>query len=134
VRERSPLGRLGLPYLLLFQVALPLLAPVIDLFAVYGLLFLDTRAVVAYWLAFNAFQVLLGAYAFRLDRERLGPLWAVPLQQFVYRQLMYLVVVQSVISAVLGRRLRWQKLIRTGLQLPAGDPGVTPATARRARG
>jgi hypothetical protein len=31
-------------------------------------------------------------YAFRLDKESLGPLWRLPLQQFVYRQLMYLVL------------------------------------------
>ena len=37
-----------------------------------------------------------------------------PLQQLVYRQLMYLVVIQSVVSAARGARLRWQQLKRTG--------------------
>ncbi|GGP98414.1 glycosyltransferase family 2 protein [Streptosporangium pseudovulgare] len=37
-----------------------------------------------------------------------------PLQQFVYRQLMYLVVIQSVATAVLGVRLRWQTIRREG--------------------
>jgi len=115
VREGGPLGRYGLPYLLLFQVLLPLLAPVIDLFAAYGLLFLDPGPVIAYWLSFNVLQLAMGVYAFRLDRERLGPLWVVPLQQFVYRQLMYLVLIQSVFSAATGARLRWQTIRRTGL-------------------
>ena len=114
VREGGSLGRFGIPYLVLFQVALPLMAPLIDLFALYGLVFLDPMPVIGYWLAFNAAQLVLAAYAFRLDREPLRPLWALPLQQFVYRQLMYLVVIQSVTSAVLGTRLRWQKLDRTG--------------------
>ena len=35
-------------------------------------------------------------------------------QQVLYRQLMYLVVVQSTITALTGIRLRWQTLIRTG--------------------
>ena len=118
VRQRSRLGRVALPYLLAFQVALPLIAPLIDLYALYGVVFLDPRRVIGYWLAFNAFQLLLGVYAFRLDRERLGPLWSVPLQQFVYRQLMYLVVYQSMVSAVAGNRLRWHKLNRVGVQLP----------------
>jgi len=52
--------------------------------------------------------------AFRLDGERLRALWALPLQQFVYRQLMYLVVAQATISAVRGVRLRWQHVERTG--------------------
>ena len=37
-----------------------------------------------------------------------------PLQQFVFRQMMYLVVIHSVTSALLGTRLRWHKLERTG--------------------
>ncbi|MEU6325602.1 bi-functional transferase/deacetylase, partial [Streptomyces sp. NPDC047009] len=58
-----------------------------------------------------------------------GPLWSLPLQQFVYRQLMYLVVIQSVFTAVSGSRLRWQRMERYGsLQAPgdakAGKPPV----------
>ncbi|MEK6328544.1 MAG: bifunctional polysaccharide deacetylase/glycosyltransferase family 2 protein [Actinomycetota bacterium] len=113
-REPGKVGRRGLPYLLLFQIALPFLAPLIDAAAVYGLIFLDPLPVLAYWLGFNMLQLLLGAYAFRLDREPLRALWALPLQQFVYRQLMYLVVAQAVISAVRGVRLRWQHVERSG--------------------
>ena len=108
------IGRIGLPYLVLFQIALPLLAPLIDLFAIYGLVFLDPLPVLAYWLGFNAISAVLAVYAFRLDRESLKPLWALPLQQVVYRQLMYLVVIESVISALNGTRLRWQNIERTG--------------------
>ena len=59
-------------------------------------------------------QPLTAAYAFRLDGEPLRPLWSLPLQQFVYRQLMYLVVIQSASSALYGLRLRWQTIRRTG--------------------
>jgi cellulose synthase/poly-beta-1,6-N-acetylglucosamine synthase-like glycosyltransferase/peptidoglycan/xylan/chitin deacetylase (PgdA/CDA1 family) len=117
LREGGPLGRVGLPYLLLFQILLPVLAPAIDLYALYGLFFLDPGPLIAFWLGFNAFQLLLGAYAFRLDGERLGPLWAAPFQQLVYRQLMYVVVLQSLVSALAGTRLRWHKLTRTGAAL-----------------
>jgi hypothetical protein len=83
-------------------------------------LFLDPIPVLAYWGAFNVMQLAVGAYAFRLDRESLRPLWRMPLQQFVYRQLMYLVVIESVISALLGVRLRWQHIERTGdVRIPA---------------
>jgi cellulose synthase/poly-beta-1,6-N-acetylglucosamine synthase-like glycosyltransferase/peptidoglycan/xylan/chitin deacetylase (PgdA/CDA1 family) len=108
------IGRVGIPYLLLFQVMLPLLAPLIDVFTIYGVVFLNPLPVLAYWFAFNALAVGLAAYAFRLDDESLRPLWAMPLQQLVYRQLMYLVVIQSVISALRGLRLRWQHVERTG--------------------
>jgi hypothetical protein len=109
-----------LPYLLVFQVLLPLLAPVIDLFALYGLLFLRPAPVLAAWAGFNVLQLAMGVAAFRLDREPLGPLWSVPLEQFLLRQLMYLVVIQSVVTAVAGVRLRWHKLARTGEARP--DP------------
>ena len=108
------LGRRGLPYLFVFQVLLPLLAPVIDIATVYAVLFAQTPELVLVWLAFLALQLLAAGYAFRLDRERLGPLWSLPLQQLVYRQLMYLVVIQSVASALYGLRLRWQAMRRTG--------------------
>ncbi|GHF78133.1 hypothetical protein GCM10018790_65120 [Kitasatospora xanthocidica] len=63
----------------------------------------------------------MGAYAFRLDGERLGRLWSLPLRQFVHRQLMYLVVVQSVFTALAGSRPRRQRMQRCGtLRVPAG--------------
>ncbi|TDW98147.1 bifunctional polysaccharide deacetylase/glycosyltransferase family 2 protein [Kribbella sp. VKM Ac-2566] len=112
-------GRRGLTYLMLFQVLLPLLAPVVDVFAIYGLVFLNPVRVLSVWVAFVVLQLLMGFYAFRLDGERAGPLWTLPLQQFVYRQLMYLVVIQSVFTALAGTRLRWQRMERYGsLQAP----------------
>lgn len=108
------LGRRGLPYLFVFQVLLPLLAPIIDIATAYALLFARTPELVLVCLAFLALQLLAAGYAFRLDGERLGPLSSLPLQQLVYRQLMYLVVIQSVASASYGLRLRWQAMRRTG--------------------
>jgi len=37
-----------------------------------------------------------------------------PLQQFVYRQLMYLVIIESIVSALVGVRAHWRHLARTG--------------------
>jgi cellulose synthase/poly-beta-1,6-N-acetylglucosamine synthase-like glycosyltransferase/peptidoglycan/xylan/chitin deacetylase (PgdA/CDA1 family) len=113
-RDQRRIGWIGLPYLVLFQIALPLLAPLIDVFAVYGILFLDPVPVIGYWLGFNVLNLLLGWYAFRLDHESPRSLWAMPLQQFVYRQLMYLVVIESLLSALAGTRIRWQRIERTG--------------------
>ena len=108
------LGRRGLAYLMLFQIALPLAAPAVDIFTVYGLVFLPWLQIAALWLALLTVQVLSAAYALRLDRERFRPLWTLPLQQIVYRQLIYLVVIQSLVTALLGSRLGWQGPTRTG--------------------
>ncbi|MFD9727556.1 bifunctional polysaccharide deacetylase/glycosyltransferase family 2 protein [Streptomyces sp. NPDC059072] len=120
--QAGKLGRRGLLYLLMFQVLLPLLAPVVDVFAVFGLVFLDPFRIIGLWCAFLVLQTLMALYAFRLDGERPGPLWSLPLQQFVYRQLMYLVVIQSVFTAIAGSRLHWQRMERYGsLQVPANQ-------------
>ena len=115
--ERGRSGRFGrrcLPYLAIFQVVLPLFAPAVDIFALYGLAFLNPVTVAGSWLAFVGAQALAAGYALRLDGERLRTLWVLPLQQVVYRQLMYLVVIQSLVTAVLGARLRWHVIRRSG--------------------
>jgi cellulose synthase/poly-beta-1,6-N-acetylglucosamine synthase-like glycosyltransferase/peptidoglycan/xylan/chitin deacetylase (PgdA/CDA1 family) len=125
-------GRVGLPFLALFGVALPLLAPVVDLLLVYGLVFWELRETMIAWLGMLALQLFTAAVAFRFDRESMKPLWRLPLQQFAYRQLMYLVLIQSATTALTGGRLRWHKLHRSGLggartEMPVDDQRVAPA-------
>ena len=50
-----------------------------------------------------------------------GLLWAMPLQQFVYRQLMYLVVIESLLSAVGGTPTQWRSIPRRGEVEVAGS-------------
>ncbi|WP_435283733.1 glycosyltransferase [Streptomyces koelreuteriae] len=107
-------GRRGLTYLALFQVALPLLAPVIDVYALYGVLFRDPVESAAVWFAFFGVQIVCSGYALRLDGEPVRALWSMPFQIVVYRQLMYLVVIQSLVALLVGSRLRWQRMQRSG--------------------
>jgi cellulose synthase/poly-beta-1,6-N-acetylglucosamine synthase-like glycosyltransferase/peptidoglycan/xylan/chitin deacetylase (PgdA/CDA1 family) len=112
-RERR-IGRRALPYMIFFQILLPILAPLIDLFALYGFLFEAPARTALIWGGFNLLQLVIAIYGFRLDRESIKVLWAMPLQQFVYRQLMYLVIIESTISALIGVRAHWQHIPRTG--------------------
>ncbi|MEV0716623.1 bifunctional polysaccharide deacetylase/glycosyltransferase family 2 protein [Asanoa sp. NPDC050611] len=115
--EKGPSGRFGrrgLPFIALFSVVLPLLAPVLDILAVYGLFFLDRVEALVAWLAVLVIQVVTAILAFRLDKEPLRPLWALPLQQLVYRQVMYLVLVHAAATALTGGLLKWQHLRRSG--------------------
>ncbi|MEV0784756.1 glycosyltransferase [Streptomyces sp. NPDC050423] len=130
VVERGPsgrFGRVGLPFVALFMVVAPLLAPLIDVFLLYGLVFGPTQKTVVAWLGVLAVQAVCAAYAFRLDRERMTHLISLPLQQILYRQLMYVVLLQSWITALTGGRLRWQKLRRTGV---VEAPGSMPSRRR----
>ncbi|MFE2939136.1 glycosyltransferase [Streptomyces sp. NPDC059255] len=132
VVERGPsgrFGRVGLPLVSLFMVLAPLLAPLIDVFLVYGLVFGPTQKTIGAWLGVLLVQAVCAAYAFRLDGERMTHLISLPLQQILYRQLMYVVLLQSWITALTGGRLRWQKLRRTGA---VEAPGSIPS--QRGRG
>jgi cellulose synthase/poly-beta-1,6-N-acetylglucosamine synthase-like glycosyltransferase/peptidoglycan/xylan/chitin deacetylase (PgdA/CDA1 family) len=127
--ERGPsgrFGRVGLPLVSLFMVVAPLLAPLIDVFLLYGVVFGPTQKTVVAWLGVLAIQAACAAYAFRLDRERMTHLLSLPLQQILYRQLMYVVLLQSWITALTGGRLRWQKLRRTGVVEAPGGPAPHP--------
>ncbi|GCB48886.1 bifunctional polysaccharide deacetylase/glycosyltransferase family 2 protein [Streptomyces sp. NL15-2K] len=130
--DRGPsgrFGRVGLPLVSLFMVLAPLLAPLIDVFLVYGLVFGPTGKTIAAWFGVLAIQAACATYAFVLDRERLTPLISLPLQQILYRQLMYVVLLQSWITALTGGRLRWQKLRRKGGV--SAPPGAAPAQDRQ---
>ncbi|MCX4664159.1 glycosyltransferase [Streptomyces uncialis] len=127
--DRGPsgrFGRVGLPLVSLFMVLGPLLAPLIDVFLLYGLVFGPTARTVGAWLGVLAIQLACAAYAFRLDREKMTHLISLPLQQILYRQLMYVVLLQSWITALTGGRLRWQKLRRTGV-VGSAPGGARPA-------
>ncbi|WP_405617667.1 bifunctional polysaccharide deacetylase/glycosyltransferase family 2 protein [Streptomyces sp. NBC_00076] len=114
-------GRVGMPLVVIFQIVTPVFAPLIDVFTVYSMIFIDFQAALLAWFAVLAVQLVCAAYAFRLDREKYRYLLMMPLQQLAYRQMMYLVLIHSCITALTGGRLRWQKLKRTGeVGTPAG--------------
>jgi cellulose synthase/poly-beta-1,6-N-acetylglucosamine synthase-like glycosyltransferase/peptidoglycan/xylan/chitin deacetylase (PgdA/CDA1 family) len=108
------MGRVGLLNLALFQVLLPALAPLIDVSLIYGLVALDPIATIQLWAAVLGIQMFAGLLAFAMERENPLPLLWMPLQQLVYRQLMYMVLIKSLGTALAGVRLKWQKLKRVG--------------------
>jgi cellulose synthase/poly-beta-1,6-N-acetylglucosamine synthase-like glycosyltransferase/peptidoglycan/xylan/chitin deacetylase (PgdA/CDA1 family) len=128
--DRGPsgrFGRVGMPLVVFFQIVTPLFAPLIDLLTLYGAVFVDPLKSVLAWAALLLVQLLCAGYAFRLDREKYRYLLMLPLQQIVYRQLMYLVLIHSCVTALTGGRLRWQKLERTG---EVGAPQAPVGAAR----
>ncbi|MBZ3907248.1 bifunctional polysaccharide deacetylase/glycosyltransferase family 2 protein [Streptomyces griseiscabiei] len=114
-------GRVGMPLVVIFQIITPVFAPLIDVFTVYAMIFVDFQASLLAWLAVLGVQLVCAAYAFKLDKEKYRYLLMLPLQQLAYRQMMYLVLIHSCVTALTGGRLRWQKLKRTGeVGTPAG--------------
>jgi len=125
-RKYGALGWVALPNIFVFQIALPLISPVIDLLflgtlLLWGLAQLhitqiphlwttaDVQRSVIFFLGFLIIDVLTCAIAFTLERhEDWTLLVPVLLQRFYYRQLMYIVLFRSVKEAVSGRAVGWR--------------------------
>jgi hypothetical protein len=76
-----------------------------------------------YWLMFQTFDLLAGAAALMLNGTssewKLMPLLFI--QRFCYRQLLYFVVMQTLLTAIKGSLVGWGKLVRTGnVHIPVG--------------
>ncbi len=121
------LGTIAMPNTWVFQLLLTALSPLADLLFVYGLVsvwltWTDHGASYALsdlenLLAFYAIFLLsdwLGAFiAFVMEPdEQRGLSWLIIVQRFVYRQIMYSVVLRSFVAAVRGRVVGWGSLER----------------------
>ncbi|HET7433782.1 MAG TPA: glycosyltransferase, partial [Thermoanaerobaculia bacterium] len=135
-KHRRAFGRYGwfgaamIPSLWLFQIALPLLSPVVDLQILRTLaemlLELATRGAIdanlshslalfgAMFALFTVTDTAASLIAFRIEGERLAPLPLLVLQRFFYRQVMYAAIFKSVLTAIQGLRTGWNKLERLG--------------------
>lgn len=139
-RKYGTLGWIALPNIFVFQIALPLISPVIDLLffgslLLWGLAQLhftqipqlwtaeDMQRSVFFFLGFLIIDVLTCAVAFLLERhEDWTLLVPVLLQRFYYRQLMYIVLFRSVKTAVSGHPVGWKGVEKE-------PPRPTPAPA-----
>ena len=121
------LGMFAIPNVLIFQIIFPLISPIMDL-AMIGSLAgclwqryqhpvdysTDTlQRVLFYYALFLLLDLLATVIAFMLERTEnwrlLGWLF---LQRFVYRQLIYYVAIQTILTAISGTLVGWGKLER----------------------
>jgi hypothetical protein len=81
---------------------------------VFGLFWGNTAMVFAYYALFLAVDLAGGWIAFRFEGERTSRLWLLLPQRFLYRQLMYWVLLKSLIRALRGELAQWGAQKRTG--------------------
>ncbi len=119
----------GMPQAWLFQIVFAALSPIIDLALVvstadtairihqhgWAQTQSDVLRMALFWALFVSIDLLAGWIAYRLEptRQRFPALLMI-LQRFVYRQLMYGVVIRSIHAALRGQVVGWGKLARTG--------------------
>lgn len=122
------LGTIALPQVWLFQIALTALAPLADFLLIWqlawqGVAYLEHGAeftngdlitVGIYYVVFVVVDLLAAIAGFLMEkRESWSLLWWLMLQRFGYRQIMYYVVVRSIVTAIRGPFVGWGKLERT---------------------
>ena len=123
------LGMIAMPQVWMFQIVLTSFAPLADLLLVWqliwqGLAYLEHGAefsnadlitVGIYYVVFVVVDLMAAIFGFLMEkRESWSLLWWLPLQRFGYRQIMYYVVVRSIITAIRGPVVGWGKLERKG--------------------
>ncbi len=113
------LGMLSLPNIFLFQIILPILAPIADLMLIASIILSGRQPqnlshTLVFYLVFLLVDVFVSVFAFSFEKERISKLkWLIP-QRFVYRQLMYVVLFKALRKAVKGESQGWGVLKRTG--------------------
>lgn len=114
-------GMVALPNILIFQMVLPLLAPLADLILVlslvaagFGVIPASIAHIVLYYVIFILIDMAGAAMAFAFEKEDYKKLvWLIP-QRLIYRQLMYYILLKSFNKAIKGELQGWGVLKRTG--------------------
>jgi cellulose synthase/poly-beta-1,6-N-acetylglucosamine synthase-like glycosyltransferase len=139
------LGLVAMPQVWMFQIALALLSPLIDLALIYQILrtlsdylqhgeqFNSSNLMVTatYYAVFMTVDLTAAMIAFLLEKkEDRSLLWWLVLQRFGYRQIMYYVVAKSVLRALQGRVVGWGKLerkatVKTAPEVEVQEEGAT---------
>ena len=151
LRTRKPAGLalVGIPQAWVFQIAFALISPLIDLALIASIVGTAVRVwqhgwaqtesdvlrMGIYWISFMAIDFLCGWVAYRMEkREKRYPGLLLLAQRFVYRQLMYWVVIRAVANALRGPWVGWGKLERSGRVEAQATPEAQPAQETRAAG
>ncbi len=113
------LGMVALPNILLFQILMPIVAPLADLFFIVSIIWSwhqpeSMQKLLLYYGLFLVVDVMVSVIAFAFQKEKFYKLiWLIP-QRFIYRQLMYVILFRSISRAIKGESQGWGVLKRTG--------------------
>lgn len=98
---------------MLFSYLLFLTSPLIDIIFIFSLIS-GTKSVYLFALLFYFTDFLNSLVAFKLGNENMKPLIWVFIQRLAYRYLLAFVTWKALLMALKGRRVGWNKLIRSG--------------------
>jgi cellulose synthase/poly-beta-1,6-N-acetylglucosamine synthase-like glycosyltransferase/spore germination protein YaaH/peptidoglycan/xylan/chitin deacetylase (PgdA/CDA1 family) len=110
--KHKSLGFIALPNMLLFQFVVPLFAPLLDLLFILGIVVGNVKTSLLVFGCYFITDLLISVLAFRMEKLSLKPLMTLFLQRIVYRYLLLFVTWKSILAALKGNRVSWNKLKR----------------------
>ena len=109
----------ALPGILIFQIILPILAPLADIILLFSLFWnrhntASMQKITLFYIIFLLVDLVICMMAFSFEKEKKGVLvWVIP-QRFFYRQCMYIILFKAIRKAIKGESQGWGILKRTG--------------------
>ncbi|MDD3321080.1 MAG: glycosyltransferase [Paludibacter sp.] len=114
---RKPnIGWVALPNLLIFNFIIPFFSPLVDIMFIAGLF---THAALEYGLIYLFYYIVdcvISSLAYKYDHQKFSiqMTWLLFIQRFVYRQLLFYVLLKAYLKAIKGEMAIWGVLKRTG--------------------
>ena len=113
-RTYGSLGMVALPNILIFQILIPLIAPLADILMIIGVLTGNAMMIFKFYGLFMLVDISVAIMAFIFEKENpLKLVWMIP-QRIVYRWLMLYILYKSIRRALKGQLQSWGVLKRTG--------------------
>ena len=107
-------GWIALPSLWLYQILFPAISPFMDIAMLASIFTGNFLLLGKFFLGMSLIELAAAFLALKMDKGDMRLLPWLIIQRFVYRQLMYYVILKSIVSAIRGGAVGWGKLERTG--------------------
>jgi len=116
MKSQPNMGWYLLPNLLIFGFIIPLFSPIVDIMFLFGLFSNHAGVFVISYVVFYLVELLIAIVAYRYDNLKFGVKEAALLfiQRFIYRQLLFVVLIKAYLKAIKGELASWGVLKRTG--------------------
>jgi len=114
--KKANIGWVALPNLLIFNFLIPVFSPLVDILFIVGLFTHDSAQYVFFYMLYYFIDCLIASLAYHYDHQKFNLRKALYLfvQRFVYRQLLFFVLVRAYNKAIKGELVSWGVIKRTG--------------------
>jgi len=114
--KKLNIGWIVLPNLLIYNFIIPLFSPFVDIMFIAGLFTRHAGEYLLFYFLYFIIDCLISSLAYSYDNQKFGIKTALYLfvQRFIYRQLLFFVLLKAYVKAIKGELASWGVLKRTG--------------------